>query len=571
MIGRTVGNYRIVKILGKGGMGIVYEAEHKSLPTRAALKVLNDEYAQDPTIVNRFFSEARVLASIKHSGVVKVLDHGQLESGAWYLIMELLDGQSLADRLAVPGGISIAESRDVAAQAANILAAVHARQIVHRDLKPDNIYLVRDNDRPRGEMVKILDFGIAKLRGELPRTGVANTQTGSFLGTPAYMSPEQCKGTKDVDHRSDIYSLGVILYELVCHEPPFKAEGLYDLMHLHISVPPAAPRSRNPNVPEDLETVILRCLQKDPAQRYQLMTDVETALSGRAARVPTLAEPLASQPSSVNSEEHRVSSSSVVPVSAGTPPMNAGTLPKSGFSLPVSAGIPPMSAGTLPKSAVTLPMSARTLPMSAGTVPMSAGTVPMSAGTLPMKASTIPMSAGTVPMNASTNPAVDGPPPASGKTRRRVVLVIGAVAIVAVAVFAIVVLGTTDRPSDGDGETEALAPAAAGTPLPSSSIAPTTPIPEPAQASVRTAEEPGEAKTRAVDMRREPGRPSRDTAGGRLRGRRQEVAKVPARGSPEVPPTRSDGLGAGESSVPKATQNPGSDEIETIYPERKRP
>jgi serine/threonine-protein kinase len=280
VIGRTVGNYRVLELLGEGGMGAVYLAEHPGMGRRAAIKVLHRELAQSEELAARFFNEARAANAIRHPGIVEIFDLGTLPDGATYITMELLEGQSLAERLR-RGPIPIAAAVDLAGQAASALSAAHAAGIVHRDLKPDNIFLVPDPQAPDHDLVKVLDFGIAKLAvASGPGSGSVRTRTGVVMGTPLYMSPEQCRGTKEVDHRSDIYSLGVILYEMVCGRPPFVSEGHGELIHMHIGEPPPPARAHNPEVPASLEAILMRALTKDPGQRFQTMDQLLRALRG---------------------------------------------------------------------------------------------------------------------------------------------------------------------------------------------------------------------------------------------------------------------------------------------------
>ena len=214
MIGERVNNYEVRSIVGEGGMGAVYLAEHPFMGRKAAIKVLRPELAQDRGLVERFMNEARAANAIHHPNIIDIIDVGLLPSGVPYLMMEFLEGESLAKRIE-RGRLTIAEAVDVATQTASALQAAHGKGIVHRDLKPDNLFLVPDDGRPFGARVKVLDFGIAKLRGELSGGG-AKTQTGSVMGTPPYMSPEQCRGiTEEIDHRTDIYALGIILYEML--------------------------------------------------------------------------------------------------------------------------------------------------------------------------------------------------------------------------------------------------------------------------------------------------------------------------------------------------------------------
>jgi len=281
MIGQTFGNYRALELIGEGGMGVVYLAEHPGIGRRAAIKILRPGLTDNPEITKRFFNEARAANAIRHPGIVEVFDCGTLPSGTSYIVMELLDGENLAARLRSRGRMPMADARRIAAQTASALAAAHAAGIVHRDLKPDNLFLVPDDRDNALEMVKVLDFGIAKLGQDASRTSSVRTRTGSVMGTPAYMSPEQCRGTREIDHRTDIYALGVILFEMVCGRPPFVSEGFGEMVHLHISQPPPAPRTINPAIPEELERLILWCLAKEPDERVQTMADVHAALTGR--------------------------------------------------------------------------------------------------------------------------------------------------------------------------------------------------------------------------------------------------------------------------------------------------
>jgi tRNA A-37 threonylcarbamoyl transferase component Bud32 len=293
MIGETFGNYRVKELIGEGGMGVVYLAEHPGIGRRAAVKVLRPGLTDNPEITKRFFNEARAANAVRHPGIVEVFDCGTLPSGTSYIVMELLEGENLAARLRQVGRMPIADARRIAGQTASALAAAHAAGIVHRDLKPDNLFLVPDDRDTSLERVKVLDFGIAKLGQQASNVSSVRTRTGSVMGTPAYMSPEQCRGTREIDHRTDIYALGVILYEMVCGRPPFVSEGFGEMVHLHISAPPPPPRTIDPTIPQDLERLILWCLEKEPADRVQTMTDLHAALTGRPtpARVTAPTQP----------------------------------------------------------------------------------------------------------------------------------------------------------------------------------------------------------------------------------------------------------------------------------------
>lgn len=267
MIGQRIGTYRIVRELGSGGMGSVYEAVHESSGQRVAIKLLLREHSTDPHVVTRFFGEARTASIINHPGLVHIHEHGVTPDGQAYLVMEFLDGQTLRRRL-TDGPPLLSASLPVIQQAAQALAATHAKQIVHRDLKPDNLMLLPDAAAPGGMRVKLLDFGIAKIQdGAEGETTSQKTQSGTLVGTPTYMSPEQCRGQAQIDGQSDVYSLGVIFYELLAGAPPFRAEALPDMLALHLYVTPRPLRDSLPQLPANLDTLIRRMLAKKPEER----------------------------------------------------------------------------------------------------------------------------------------------------------------------------------------------------------------------------------------------------------------------------------------------------------------
>jgi serine/threonine-protein kinase len=281
MIGETIGSYRIVSKLGEGGMGVVYRAEHPLLQRKAAVKLLHPEMSNNPEFVQRFFNEARSATLIEHPGIVDVFDFGHHASGCAFILMEFLEGESLAGRLAAHRRQSASWVISIGKQIASACSAAHDSAIVHRDLKPDNIFLVPDRDQGHGIRVKVLDFGIAKLATE---AGL-KTRTGVVMGTPAYMSPEQCRSAGHVDHRADIYSLGCILYEMLCGRSPFASEGssLAQIISAHMFEEPTPPRTIEPSVPVELEAVILRAIAKQPEDRQASMQQLSTELARCAA------------------------------------------------------------------------------------------------------------------------------------------------------------------------------------------------------------------------------------------------------------------------------------------------
>ncbi|HEX3694532.1 MAG TPA: serine/threonine-protein kinase [Polyangia bacterium] len=283
-VGQQLGGYTILHRIGQGGMGDVYLAQHRRVARKAAVKVLLPELSQKATVLDRFFNEARATSLIKHPGIVEILDCDVLDDQA-FIIMEYLEGESLGEYLHRAGalGADLPFLLGVSTSIASAVGAAHNTGIIHRDLKPDNVYLHLPSVSDPTVTVKILDFGIAKLAQQ--EGGTSQTKTGMLLGTPAYMSPEQCRGAGLVDLRSDIYSLGCILYELICGAPPFVHEGAGDMIIAHVSEAPEAPAARVPGIAPALNALIMRMLGKKPEQRPQSMDEVANELAACARSV----------------------------------------------------------------------------------------------------------------------------------------------------------------------------------------------------------------------------------------------------------------------------------------------
>jgi serine/threonine-protein kinase len=302
MIGQQFGNYRAISLLGEGGMGAVYLAEHPAIGRRVAVKVLHKNYIRDENLLTRFLNEARAANAIRHPNIIEILDSGTIADGTPFLVMELLEGESLGSRIRRVGALPLKTAVDFCYQTASALGAAHKKGIVHRDLKPDNLYVVCDPHDAEREWIKVLDFGIAKL--QMSANDSVKTRTGTLMGTPIYMSPEQCRGTKTVDHRSDIYSLGIIFFEMMCGQPPFVSEGFGELVNMHLNVAPPAPSSQNPNVSPTLDAIVLKMLSKNPDDRFADMSELQTALKGSGGSMfvvrgtaPASQDAIKSQPS----------------------------------------------------------------------------------------------------------------------------------------------------------------------------------------------------------------------------------------------------------------------------------
>ena len=281
MLNRT---FRVVGEIREGGMAVIYEVEHIRLGRRFAAKVLKAEL-NDAKHVSRMEREARVATSIHHCNVLRVLNLEETSDGRPFLVSDLLKGEDLRDRLN-RGMLSIDSALEYAAQAASALAIVHRAGVVHRDLKPENIFLAEQEEGP--VQVRLLDFGIARVDD-----GIRLTSAGAVMGSPKYMAPEQALAREHLDGRADVYTLGLMLYEMLVGAPPFEADKALDLMLMQIEVAPTRPTDRRPEVGKKVERVVLRALQKNPAKRYRDMHQLLAALQRcrrrlglKPARVP---------------------------------------------------------------------------------------------------------------------------------------------------------------------------------------------------------------------------------------------------------------------------------------------
>ena len=268
MEGRIIGGrYRLVRILGRGGMGSVWLADHLTLQTPIAIKLIDSETAKNPNARARFDREARVAAKIRSPHVVQILDHGTTEEGEPYIAMECLSGESLRERLAARGRLTPAETGRIVSHIGRAMARAHETGLVHRDLKPENIFITIDGD---DEIVKVLDFGIAKAPDALSLAGLDPTRTGALLGTPYYMSPEQAQGLKTVDFRSDLWSLGVVVFECLTGHRPFLAAALGPLIAKILAGPIPVPSqvAADTKLPAELDAWMRKALSRAPADRF---------------------------------------------------------------------------------------------------------------------------------------------------------------------------------------------------------------------------------------------------------------------------------------------------------------
>ncbi len=276
--GTKLGSYVISRLIGAGGMGSVYQAHHERLGNPVAIKVLAPNLARDPELIGRFEQEARLQANLRHPNIIAVTDF-LVDAGLCAFVMEYAEGVTLREVIDRQGGpMSIERIKALLVPVVEALGHAHEHGIVHRDVKPSNIMVATVSGR---EVVKVTDFGIAKALG-----GHQRTAAGSQLGTLYYMSPEQCRESRDVDHRTDIYSLGVTLYEMATGAVPFNYESQYEMMTAHISEAPPEPRRRHPAVSPGLRQLILRAMAKDPSARFQSAAELLDALKRSDERTP---------------------------------------------------------------------------------------------------------------------------------------------------------------------------------------------------------------------------------------------------------------------------------------------
>jgi serine/threonine protein kinase len=285
------GRYRVEALLGAGGMGLVYRATHTRLRKDLAIKVLRERGTRDPNATARFQREAESASAIGNAHIVDVSDFGTLPDGSTYFVMEYLQGVDLIRTMEAEGCMPVGRACGIAIQLCQALGAAHEAGIVHRDLKPENVFLIERDGNP--DFVKVLDFGIAKVAHGPSRL----TREADFLGTPHYMSPEQCEGL-DIDHRTDIYALGVLLYEMVAARVPHDADTTMALLHKHVYERPTPIELYVPDIPLAFKRIVGRCLEKKPERRYQSMSelqaDLERLQQGERDEAPSLIDRWAS-------------------------------------------------------------------------------------------------------------------------------------------------------------------------------------------------------------------------------------------------------------------------------------
>ncbi|MCC6645585.1 MAG: protein kinase [Polyangiaceae bacterium] len=418
------GKYKVVKVLGEGGMGVVYEGENVRIKRRVAIKVLHPEIARKTDLVTRFEREAQAAARIGSKHIVDVLDLGDLEDGSRFIVMEFLDGEALADRMQSRGLMSPARAALVSLQVLDGLRKAHEAGIVHRDMKPENVYITKEGDY---EVVKILDFGISKFTDSSSESGM--TQTGSVMGTPNYMAPEQARG-KSVDHRADLYSLGVILYECVSGYLPHSAENVNDLLFKIVLEPPTPLGQVAPDLPADFISIVDKALAREPDDRYQTARELQKALADWLDEHPNDSV-MESSPSRASLPDHQrrktppIERVKVLTEDPSKRPGGAAAEARMATAGTMMQDRPPQtttgaSIGTVPPA----PRSGSKLPLLLGGAGLAAAAVavffvtqrsapPPAAAAQPEKApvvSAAPAKTETPPAASSTAPKVETPP-----------------------------------------------------------------------------------------------------------------------------------------------------------------
>jgi len=271
--------YRLERKLGEGGMGMVYQGQHVVLEKPVAVKILAEDLARRPDLVQRFLQEAKAASRIHHENVVDITDFGQTASGTVFFVMELLEGRDLATLIRQEvGPIPWPRAKPILIQVCRALAAAHAKGIIHRDMKPENVFLVTREGTQ--DFVKVVDFGIAKMVGLDESSGPRLTRTGMIFGTPEYMSPEQAQGTRP-DHRVDIYAVGVMMYEMLTGQVPFRADTFMGVLTKHMFEAPVPPSKLRPDlsISPELDAIVLKALAKDREKRFQTMAEMGEAIA----------------------------------------------------------------------------------------------------------------------------------------------------------------------------------------------------------------------------------------------------------------------------------------------------
>jgi serine/threonine protein kinase len=415
------GKYRIVRLLGEGGMGRVYEAEHTSVGRRFAVKLLRRHLAANPQALARFRREARAAGALENEHIAAVLDFDAAPDGAPFLVMEYLEGRSLGQLLAEEGPLPVSRAANALLQVCRGLEAAHAAGILHRDLKPDNLFVTRRADG--SEQVKILDFGIAKLLGE--RTDLAPIQTGAAIGTPFYMAPEQVRGDAPLDERVDIYALGVIFYELLSGQKPHPGDSGNTVLAHVLTQSPARLETLRPGLPRGVVELVHRALAFDPRDRpasvRALAREIEGLVPPEMSREPGRVELRAAAAASLGANRDDVRATAPTLPTPDSSAVSSGIeAPRARASSPTKLWIAAGLLATVAAAFAYRAVSGTDVPAAPERELSSANvTVPSSGVPEPTSAAALPPASGRLSEAAASPPPVEPGPNASGRPRGR--------------------------------------------------------------------------------------------------------------------------------------------------------
>jgi eukaryotic-like serine/threonine-protein kinase len=434
LIGKVLSErYRIIRKIGEGGMGAVYQAEHALIEKKIALKILFQDLTRRPDLVARFLQEAKSVSRIGHENVIDISDFGQSSEGLVFIAMEYLDGQDLGKRLKKTGAMEWDTARPILMQIAKGLRAAHGSGIIHRDMKPENIYLIQREGRP--DFVKVLDFGIAKIINADEMGGPALTQTGMIFGTPEYMSPEQAQGSPP-DHRVDVYAVGCIMYHMLTGHVPFTADNFMGILTKHLLEAPVPPRKRRPEleIMPDVEAICLKAMEKDRDKRFADMDALYRALGAAGGFAfepstvfvaPRVAKPSLKYPTLAASNPEARESRTAIASSSGSGTFEderPGRLDDAAGGKRSSAKIALVAAGlALGVAGVVFalkPSGTATPPAAATPAATTPAAVAAPTPTVAAPAPVAPAPAETPKPAAATTPASDAPKPSRSRRRR---------------------------------------------------------------------------------------------------------------------------------------------------------
>jgi len=369
--GQSIGSYRILQKIGTGGMGAVYLAEHPLIGKKVALKVIHRELASNKEVVQRFFQEAKAVTKIGNEHIIEIHDFGQTPEGDHFYIMEYLEGQTLASVLASERVLDVMRALHIAAQVAAALAAAHAAGVIHRDLKPDNVMLTTRLGDPN--FVVLLDFGLAKMFVGGGQSAV-KTAAGVLLGTPQYMSPEACESKGNVDHRTDIYALGILLFQMITGKLPFDGETMGEVLVKQVTQLPPPPRGYNPSIPPSVEQIVLRCLAKNVDARFPTMLALRDALLDPEAYLrgsPPMSPARSLAPGEAKVDAKTVMAYAAQQVASGRTGATGPQAALAGQAMPLPAPPPSLPGNAGAKTMIADPGAAGLQPLTAPQAPQA--------------------------------------------------------------------------------------------------------------------------------------------------------------------------------------------------------